>query len=872
MALEHYRRKRDFRTTPEPRGRAVRRGRGELSFVIQKHDASRLHYDFRLELNGVLLSWAVPKGPSLDPEVKRLAMHVEDHPIEYGGFEGVIPPKQYGSGTVLLWDRGTWRPKEDPATGYRKGRLKFELNGRKLRGGWMLVRSRGGRYGKDGDKAWLLFKEKDEHARASAKASIVDDEPASVASGRTIEEIAEDADRVWESGKSVAANVKAGAVRRRRAPPRVDPAPIAGAREAGLPAFVAPQLATLVKEAPEGPDWVHEIKLDGYRMICRIENGAVRMYSRNRKDWTAKFPGIARALAKLPAKSAWIDGEVVALQPNGVSSFQALQNALSGPASTRLHFFAFDLPYLDGRDLREAPLLERKRALERLLARSPEAIRYSPHVAGSGREFYEQGCRLKLEGVIAKRADSPYVSGRGRSWVKIKCVMRQEMVIGGFTDPEGARTGLGALLLGVYEPGGKLRYSGRVGTGFNEKTLTDLRRRLGKIEQDTAAFANPPRGWEARGAHWVKPALVAEVAFTEWTNEGTLRHPSFQGLRLDKRPRDVVRETPADAPAPAGKPARPPRAARRRSGARDGAKGEPGAVRLTHPDKVLYPEAGLTKRDLAAYYRAVAHWILPHLAQRPLALLRCPDGRGKQCFFQKNAGEGTSEALERVTVKTSDGPASYMMANSAEALAALVQMGVLEIHPWGSTARRQGHPDRIVFDIDPGEGVKWRQVADAAREVRELLESLGLRAFLKTTGGKGLHVVVPVLPRLGWDEVKGFSKAVAELFARTFPDRYIANMAKSKRRGKIFIDYLRNGEGATAVAAYSTRAREQAPVATPLAWPELTGKDVRYDHFNVKTVAARLARLKSDPWEGFFDVRQSITAAMMKKVGYRKAG
>jgi bifunctional non-homologous end joining protein LigD len=872
VALEQYHRKRNFRTTPEPRGKAGRSRRRDLSFVIQKHHASRLHYDFRLELNGVLLSWAVPKGPSLDPGVKRLAMHVEDHPVEYGEFEGVIPPKQYGSGTVLLWDRGTWRPKEDPATGYRKGRLKFELNGRKLRGGWMLVRSHGRKHGEgNGDKAWLLFKEKDDHARPSAEASIVENEPASVASGRTIEEIADDADRVWRSNKSVAANVKAGAIRRRKGKPRQDAARVPGARAAGIPRFVAPALATLVKESPDGADWVHEIKLDGYRMMCRVEDGEVRMYSRNRNDWTSRFPAIVRALARLPVKSAWIDGEVVALQSNGVSSFQALQNALSSPHAPGLHLYAFDLPYLDGHDLRHAPLVERKRVLEQLLAGAPDLVRYNPHIEGSGHDFYEEGCRLKLEGVIAKLGGSPYLSGRSRAWLKVKCVQRQEMVIGGYTDPEGARTGLGALMLGVYEPGGRLRYSGKVGTGFNESTLKDLRRRLRELERDSAPFYNPPKGWEARGAHWVRPVLVGEVAFTEWTNEGTLRHPSFQGLRLDKKPRDVVREKPAALPDESGKKAlkeaavsRPP------ARAKHGREIELGGVRLTNPDKPLYPESGYTKRDLARYYQAVATWILPHLEQRPLALVRCPNGWQKQCFFQKNAGDSTSGALERVKVQTSEGPASYMMANSAEALAALVQMGVLEIHPWGSTGRRQGCPDRIIFDIDPGENVEWKEVAEAARAVNSLLEGLGLRAFLKTTGGKGLHVVVPILPKLPWDEIKGFSKAIAEVFARTFPDRFTANMAKARRRGKIFIDYLRNGEGATAVCAYSTRARARAPVAMPIAWEELAKKDIRFDHFHIGNVPQRLGRLKRDPWDGFFDVRQGVTQAMLKKVGYKK--
>jgi bifunctional non-homologous end joining protein LigD len=876
VALELYRKKRDFRVTPEPRGRAAPARRKQLSFVIQKHAASHLHYDFRLELNGVLLSWAVPKGPSLDPDVKRLAMHVEDHPIEYGGFEGVIPPKQYGSGTVLLWDRGTWSPKEDPVAGYRKGKLKFDLHGEKLRGGWTLVRSRGGKYGgKDGDnRAWLLIKEDDGEARPASDTPVVEDQPDSVATGRTLDEIAVEADRVWQSNRSVAANVKAGAIRKRRAR-RADPAAIEGARKAAMPAFIAPQLATLVKESPAGPGWVHEMKLDGYRMLCRIENRQVRMVSRNRNDWTGKFISIAKALARLPVASAWLDGEVVAMQPNGLSSFQALQNVLSLRDTSSLYFYAFDLLYLDGYDLRRAPLVERKRLLEGLLP-AAGALRYSSHVAGSGSDFFQQACRMKLEGVIAKRAQSAYVSGRGREWVKIKCILRQEMVIGGFTDPEGSRSGLGALMLGVYDPGGQLRYSGKVGTGFNDRMLVELRRRLDPLVQDRPAFANPPTGWEARGAHWVKPELVAEVNFAEWTNDGTLRHPSFQGLRQDKNPRDVVREVPVNSPDVTANSMRAAAAKRKRAGrpkrpagrARHGEEVEIGAIRLSNPDKVLYPDSGITKRDLADYYRAVGKWVLPHLARRPLSLVRCPNGWRKQCFFQKNADDSVSEAIDRVTVQTSDGPALYMMANSLDAVIALVQMGVLEIHPWGSTDRKLGCPDRIIFDIDPDDGVKWAEVAEAARQVNALLEGLGLRGFLKTTGGKGLHVVVPIAPTQAWERVKGFSKAVADLFSSTFPRRYTSKLSKSSRRGKMFIDYLRNAEGATAISAYSTRARARAPVATPLAWDELGAQDVRFDHFHVGNVPRRLEQLRADPWADFFKVRQPVTTAMMKKVGY----
>ncbi len=874
MALEVYRQKRNFRITPEPAGRLAKKKAGRLSFVIQKHAASHLHYDFRLELNGVLLSWAVPKGPSLDPNDKRLAMHVEDHPLEYGEFEGIIPPKQYGAGTVLLWDRGVWVPKEDPVAGYKKGKLKFDLEGEKLSGGWTLVRSRGGKYG--GDKAWLLIKEDDEFARRPPEALVVDDKPRSVATGRTIDEIAAERDREWHSNRSVADNVKRGSVR--KPAPRAKLAKIQIGVRAPMPEFVEPQLATLVKQMPTGDDWIAEMKYDGYRMLCRIENGTARLFSRNAKEWTANFDTIARAAARLPVENAWLDGEIVVLEPDGRTSFQALQNALSIADKSRLHYFLFDVPYLNGFDLRKTPLVERKRVLQSVLESPPDLLRFSSHVEGEGAEFFNAACKLELEGVIAKLADSPYYAGRNRNWVKVKCSMRQEMVIGGFTDPEGSRTGLGALLLGVYEADGGLRYSGKVGTGFNAASLTSLRKRLGALEQKTPAFSNPPRGAEARRAHWVKPELVAEIAFTEWTDDGTLRHPSFQGLREDKKASEVFRERPApnvgSASAHTVKAARataatsaPPASRRGKGSAQKASADVIAGIQLSNPDKLLFPEAGLSKRDLARYYEAIGEWIVPQLQRRPLSLVRCPNGWQKPCFYQKNADPSVDRAIDRVKVETSDGPATYMMANSVSAVVALVQMGVLEIHPWGATAGKLGFPDRIVFDFDPDDDLPWQAVVEAVHLIRTLLDEIGLRGFLKTTGGKGLHVVVPIEPTLRWSAIKGFSRAIAELFAGTFPDRFTAKISKATRRGKIFVDYLRNDEGSTAIAAYSIRARANAPVAMPVAWEEL-GKEVRFDHFNVRNVPARLKRLKRDPWADLLNVRQTVTKATMKRVGY----
>ena len=864
MALELYRKKRDFKTTPEPKGKRAKAKRRDLVFVIQKHAASRLHYDFRLELNGVLLSWAVPKGPSLDPNDKRLAMHVEDHPLEYGDFEGIIPAKQYGGGTVMLWDRGTWIPKEDPIAGYQKGKLKFDLHGEKLQGGWTLVRSRGSKYG--GDKAWLLFKEDDEYARTGAEAMVVDSRPHSVVTQRSLKQIAADPARVWHSNKSAAENVKAGAKKKPKV--RIEPAQAAGARKAALPEFISPQLATPTQTIPAGDGWIHEVKYDGYRIIARIEAGVVRLYSRNRNDWTKKFPDVARALAALPLETAWLDGEIVILDDKGRSSFQALQNALSVDTGQTI-YYAFDLPYLNGYDLRRVHLEERKALLKRLVPDSG-MLRYSEHFEVEGAKFIAEVCGLGLEGMVSKRRDSTYEGTRGNAWLKLKCGRQQEFVIGGFTDPEGSRHGFGALLLGVYDGGGMLRYSGKVGTGFDQALLVKMRRTLDGLVQDTPPFINPPQGADARRAHWVKPELVAQVTFTEWTHDAIVRNASFQGLRHDKRAHDVVREESGGRPklAPRKVEAKEARGKELKPSASRPDKDTVAGIKLTNGDKLLYPEAEITKRDLALYSEAVGEWILPHLRNRPLTLLRCPNGWDKECFYQKHADPNVAAVIERVEVQDSDGPALYMMANSVSALVAMAQMGTLELHPWGSRKPKLGFPDRIVFDLDPDDAVEWQEIVEAVKILKTLLDHLGLRGFLKTTGGKGLHVVIPIQPSLPWDPIKGFSQAVAEVLVQTFPDRFTAKLLKISRKGKIFVDYLRNGEGATAVAAYSARARANAPVSTPIDWSEL-GRDLRFDHFTIKNLPARLKRLKRDPWEAFSELRQSVTAAMMKNVGYK---
>ena len=853
MALTEYRRKRDFAKTPEPPGLAVREGASRrLSFVIQKHAARRLHYDFRLELDGVLKSWAVPKGPSLDPGEKRLAVHVEDHPLEYGGFEGVIPEGQYGAGTALIWDRGAWTPLDpDPEAAYAKGNLKFVLDGEKLHGKWALVRMGGKHAGRNGEN-WLLIKERDAAAVPQSGDMIVADHPHSVATGRGLDEIAADRDRIWGPN---------GEQRNAAADP-MPPARIArvpGAKKGWMPADPRPQLATAANQAPDGPQWFHEIKYDGYRLIARIRDGNAQLLTRNRLDWTEKFPALGKRLGELPVAAALIDGELVHLEPDGTTSFAHLQDAISGAHTEALVFYAFDLLHLDGYNLTGAALEDRKAVLAGLIPPdSAGMLRYSDHQVGRGPEFFRHACGYGLEGIVSKRRDQPYHPGRGNAWLKVKCSNREEFVVIGFTDPAGTRRGLGSLLLGYYDGHGELHYCGRVGTGFDDAQLAALRARLEPLERADAPVEALPKGASLKGVHWTEPALVAEVRYSNWTADKVLRHATFLALREDKGPAEVVRETAA--PSPTVPPAEAkPMTSRRNLG--DGAT-EFAGVRLTNPDRLLYPEEGITKLDLARYYADIGDWALPELRRRPLSLLRCPTGLGGESFFQKHAAAGMSKALARVEI---DGEAHLAIEDLA-GLIALVQIGVLEIHPWGSTVDDVERPDRITFDLDPDIGLPWSQIAAAALEIRDALEGLGLQSFVKTTGGKGLHVVVPLTPELGWEQVKSFTKAVADRIAAQYPQRYTTNQSKRARHGRIYIDYLRNARGATAIGAYSTRARPGAPVATPLFWREVE-EGVRPEGFTVATVAGRLAALKSDPWAGIGAARQTITRAVRRKLG-----
>lgn len=845
-----YRKRRDFAKTPEPRGELASGDEGESLFVVQQHDARRMHFDFRLAIGGVLKSWAVPRGPSLDPKEKRLAVETEDHPLEYGGFEGVIPEGEYGAGPVILWDRGRWEAVGDAAAGYRSGHLRIRLHGDKLRGGWSLMRM--GRAAPGGRRNWLLLKERDEAARSPGE--IVAERPESVLSGRCVADLgrhrgaglrwARPVDEAGGDGETAAWRTE---LRRRLTR-------LGGVRSARMPTEMAPELATLVGELPYGPDWLYEVKLDGYRLLCFIDHGRVQWRTRYGHDWTERFPSLARAASMLPVETAILDGEIVALRDDGVTSFQALQETVAQGSDAGLLAFMFDLLYLDGISLLGVGLLERKRLLGLLLSSAPGdgALRYAEHLAGDAAPLLAEACRLGLEGLVAKRARAPYVSGRTKDWLKMKCKRRQEFIIAGFSE-HGDRSGcVGALVLSLEESG-RLRFAGKVGTGWSDAAARRLHERLDEIRQDRSPLAERPAGLE--GTVWVKPVLAAEVEFSEWTRDGVLRHPSFIGLREDRPPR-VVREVPLVE--------QPPSQPSSRRGA--SLPATIAGVRLTNPDRVLYRAQGLTKRDIARYYESIAEFIMPHVAHRLITVVRCPEGHERDCFYQKHAARPVGEGIERIDVAEEDGRGTYLMVRSLAGLISLVQLGVLEIHVWGSRVDRLEQPDRLVMDLDPAPELGWHHVIAAARTVRLRLADLGLESLVKTTGGKGLHVVAPLVRRSGWEETKVFAEALAASIVGDEPERYTTSLAKVRRQGKIFIDYLRNVRGATAVAAYSTRARRGAPVSTPLAWDEIDA--MHPQELSVTTVPERLHRL-GDVWPRMWSLRQGITARAWRQLGRR---
>jgi bifunctional non-homologous end joining protein LigD len=986
--LDLYNRKRRFDETPEPSGARASRKQGArkttrqaadeaLSYVIQEHDVRRLHYDFRLELNGTLLSWAVPKGPSLDPSVKRLAVHVEDHPVEYGSFEGEIPAGNYGAGSVIVWDRGTWEPiggTAEAARSYAAGKLKFRLHGEKLQGGWTLVRShmRG-----SGDKEqWLLIKERDDEARDESDYDILKKRPGSVLSGSApagkgtktriaatkgtgkaaaaakatagASDTTPAAKRAGKNGAKAASSSRADpkrpdivATRNAQSLRELAASPsIEGAVKARLPATFKPQLATLVDAAPPGDEWSYEIKFDGYRVLARIDRdakgSAVKVFTRAGNDWTAKFSKQVKAFEQLGIESAWLDGEAVVLDQNGVPNFQGLQNAFDANRPQDIIVYLFDIPFLNGYDLRGVPLEQRRAILRALMEEVDDSVlRFSNDFDFSAEDLLRSACDMALEGIIGKRRDSGYLSGRSSTWIKLKCRRRQEFVIGGYSEPSGSRAAFGALLLGVYDGKGKLQYAGRVGTGFDAALLRSVKKELDAHATQRMPFAAAPRERSRTPVHWVEPVLVAECNFAEWTSEGIVRQASFVSLRNDKPARQIVKETPrqgADvqqqsdsgsdeapkkrvarktsastaAASGAGKTgAARSKAEAKTADAKDvstksvetgGAKtsaaktiatktsatrakatkgaatkssaasaaAEVAGVRISHPDRVIDKSSGARKIDLVRYYESVADWMLPHLQDRPVSLVRAPEDIGGELFFQKHSQK---LSIPNVTQHPGLDPGhpALITVDTLKALVGAAQMGTVEFHTWNAVVSNIEKPDRVVFDLDPDASLGWERMIEAAQLTRSLLEELGLKSFCKTSGGKGFHVVVPLAKQAGWDEVKDFSQAVAQHMAATLPKYFSAKMGAQNRKQKIFVDYLRNNRGSSTVAAFSARARPGLGVSVPLSWDEVAST-TGGDQWTIENVHERLADLKSDPWADYAKTRQRITTAMKKRL------
>lgn len=833
--LDEYNARRDFRKTPEPKGHSRKSGKKNRSFVVQKHDASRLHYDFRLEHDGVLKSWAVAKGPSLDTDTKRLAIRTEDHPLDYGSFEGVIPKGEYGGGTVMLWDCGDWEPQNDPDEGLKEGKLKFTLHGERMKGGWTLVRMK--RRPREKRENWLLIKERDEEAQEDED-RLTSEFTESVQTGRTMDEIASGGD-VWTNSRKKPDSARssdnhAGSVK--------------------LPGFVKPQLATLVDTVPDGDDWLHEIKYDGYRAVTSTAGGKTIIRTRNGHDWSEKFTAIAGALNDLPAAAAQFDGEIAVADEKGHTDFGALQNALADGDNSRMRYYIFDLLSLNGEDLKKSPLLERKQKLKSVLSRLPKIspLSYCDHIEGSGGVMYDHACKIQLEGIISKKADAPYRSGRTRSWLKIKCGMGQEFVIIGWRPSDKKGRPFSSLLLGVRDGKGELRYCGRVGSGFGDREFDQLWPKLKSRARKTPPADDIPRDVR-KDAKYVTPELVAEIEFRGWTRQNYVRQGSFKGLRQDKSADEIIKERETVM------------SGAKRSAGNGRTSSENGAieierVRVTHPDRVLFPSQGATKQDLIDHYLSVADQMLPHVAGRPLSLVRCPKGREGDCFYQKHASPGFPEAFKAIEIDEKSGKGEYLYIEDVSGLVAAVQMGVLEIHIWPARRDRLDRPDRLVFDLDPDEEIGFDAVKAGASELHERLSDIGLESFLLATGGKGLHVVVPHERRHGWEEHKTFAEAVARMMAEDSPERYVATMSKARRKGKVFIDYFRNDRGSTAIAPFSTRAREGAPVAFPLSWGALGSlEDAR--SVRIGDAADRLKRYRSRPWGGYFEVRQRLPSS-----------
>jgi len=891
--LARYRSMRNFGVTSEPSGKSSKSSHKSagLPFCIQKHAASHLHYDFRLGWNGVLKSWAIAKGPSYFTGDKRLAIQVEDHPIEYGGFEGIIPAGQYGGGTVMLWDQGTWEPQagyEDVDKGLRDGSLKFVMHGTKMKGKWALIRM-GGRAANERKPNWLLIKEHDDFKRGKDEPAVTDEEPNSVVTRRTMEQIAHSEDHVWNSKDTA----KGKAWYRQEAKGEANPVAAkkqvmtAQAFEQTLrdlpkerqPEFVKPQLALQSLTPPSGEGWLHELKLDGYRMQARKDGSGVQMLTRTGLDWTHRIRTIAKEVAKLAVDKVTLDGEVVVLAEDGTTNFADLQASMQEGTKNMLTYFCFDLLHMNGHNPRELALRQRKQILGDVLSGADgDHLRMSEHLETNGKKLFHKACELRAEGIVSKRASQPYSPGRNGDWLKMKCLHEQEFVVGGYTLPSNGIRGVGALLLGYYRDG-KLIYAGRTGTGFTQKTHKILRKKLEDLEQNTIPFEKLPNEAK-REARWVKPELVVQVRFATWTADNLVRQAAFLGVREDKRADEVVREDVAIARPKKAKQEIPEWSMAHKSNATHRVNGHAAAktattaqhapVRLTHPDKVLDAESGLTKQMLAAYYWAVAEQMLPHVANRPLSLVRCPEGSGKPCFFQKHVNSMLPPGVGSVDVADKNGKVEpYITLSTAEALAGLAQMGVLEVHPWGSQNDDLERPDRLIFDLDPDETLPWSELAKAATEVRKRLKAIGLESFLKTTGGKGLHVVAPIVPDMNWPELKEFAHGFVNAMERDSPDRYLTKMTKAARKGKIYLDYLRNDRGATSVAPFSPRARTGAPVSLPLKWTDLKMKERPV--FRVAEFEQWKRRVKTDPWKDMGTLKQRITVSARKSIGLKGA-